>query len=84
MFVLRYFGVSPVILHMFYCSFIESVLTFCLIYWFGTLSMKNRGMLNGVVYKGSKVVGVRQTGLNQLCESRAKRKGIHIMSIGYF
>ena len=65
---------------MFYCSFVESVLTFCLVCWFGTLSVMIRGKLNRIVNTGSKVVGVRQTGLNQLYESRAKRKGIAIMS----
>ena len=42
--------------------------------------MKNRGNLNSIVNRGSKVVGVRQTGLNQLYETRAKRKGTEIMS----
>ena len=57
---------------MFYCNFIESVLIFCLVYWISTLSVKNRGILNSIVSRGSKVVGVKQTGLNQLHESRAK------------
>ena len=43
---------------MFYCSFIESVLTFCLVCWFGTLSVKNRGKFNGIVNRGINVVGV--------------------------
>ena len=38
----------------------------CLVWWFGTLSLKNRGKLNSIVNSGSKVVAVRQTGLNQL------------------
>ena len=35
-----YFGVNPKTLYMFYCNFIETVLTFCLFCWFGTLSVK--------------------------------------------
>ena len=44
---------------MFYCSFIETVLTSCLVCWFGTLSVKNRGKLDSIVNRGTKVVGVR-------------------------
>ena len=67
---------GPKILHMFYCSFMESVLTYCLVCWFGTLSVTNRGKLDSIVNRRSQVVGVGQTGLNQLYESRAKRKGL--------
>ena len=71
---------SPKTLQMFYRSFIESVLTTSFVCWFGTLSVKNRGRLNSIVNRGSKVVGVRQTGLNELYEKRAMRKGLQIMS----
>ena len=80
MFRLRSFGVSPKILQMFYRSFIESVLTSSFVCWFGTLSVKNRGRLNSIVNRRSKVVGVRQTGLSELYENRAMRKGLQIMS----
>ena len=42
--------------------------------------MKNRGKLNSIVNRGSKVVGVIQTGRNQLYESRAKRTSTEITS----
>ena len=80
MFTLRSFGASPKTPHMFYCSFIESLLTSCLVCWFGTFSVKNRDKLDSIVNRGSQVVGVRQTGLNRLYESRAKRKGLEIMT----
>ena len=54
---------SPKTLHMCYCSFIESVLTCCLVCCFVTLSVKNKGKLTNIVATESKVVGVRQTGL---------------------
>ena len=63
-----------------YCSFIESVLTSSFVYWFCTLSVKNRCRLNSIVNSGSKVVGVRQTGLSELYEKRAMRKGLQITS----
>ena len=80
MFRLRSFRVSPKTLQMFYRSFIESVLTSSFVCWFGTLSVKNRGRLNSVVNRGSKVVGVRQAGLSELYEKRVTRKGLQIMS----
>ena len=54
--------------------------TYCLVCWFGTLSVKNRGKLNSIVNTLSKVMGLKQTGLNQVHESRAWRKAIEIMS----
>ena len=75
MFRLRYLDVSPTTLYniMFYCSLIESVLTSCLVCWFGTLPVKNRGNLNSIVNIGTTVVGVRQTGQHLLYASRAKK-----------
>ena len=49
MFRLRSFDVGPKTRHMFYCSFIESGLTFCLVCWFCTLSVNNRGKLDSFV-----------------------------------
>ena len=51
MFRLRSFGVSPKTLHIFYRSFIESVLTSSFVCWFGTLSVKNRGKLSELYEK---------------------------------
>ena len=80
MFRLRSFGVSPKTLQMFHRSFIESILTSSFVCWFGTLSVKNRGRLNSIVNRGSKVVGVRQTGVSELYEKRAMRKGLQVIS----
>ena len=77
---LRSYGVSPNTLHMFYCGFIQSILSSCLVCWFGSLSVKNKGKFNSIINRGSTIVGVRQTGRNQLYETRAKRKDIEITS----
>ena len=42
--------------------------------------MKNRGRLNSIINRESKVMRVRQTGLSELYEKRAMRKGFQIMS----
>ena len=66
----RSFGVSPKTLHMFYCSFIENVLTSCLVCWFGILRVKNRGKLNSIASRGGRIVEVRHTEISQVYETR--------------
>ena len=72
---LRNLNVNPSVLQMFYRAFIESVLTFSFLGWFGSLSVKNKTVLARVVNVCSKIVGERQASLNELYESRAVRKG---------
>ena len=65
---------------MFYCSFIKSVLTYCLVCCVGALSVKKIDKFNSIVNRGRQVVGVKQTGLNQLYDRSAQRKRIETMS----
>ena len=46
---LRSLDVDTTFMRMFYSSFIESVLTFSFICWFGSLTLKNRNRLEGIV-----------------------------------
>ena len=71
---LRNFGVNGTVLQGFYRCFIESVLTFSIICWYGSLSVKNKNVLSKIVNVCSKIVGVRQESLNALYERRAVRK----------
>lgn len=71
---LRNLQVNPKVLQGFYRCFIESVLTFSFICWFGTLSVKSKNVLNKVVNVCSKVVRVNQTSLSELYECRVRRK----------
>ena len=77
---LRNLGINGKILQGFYKCFIESVLTFSNICWFGNLSVKNKNVLNRIVNVCSKVVGVKQEGLNELYERRVMRKAQVILS----
>jgi hypothetical protein len=56
---LRSLQVNQNILASFYKCFIESVLTFGFVCWFGGLSVKNRNVLNRVVNVCGKVIGER-------------------------
>ena len=71
---LRSLHVNPKILQEFYRCFVESVLTFSFICWYGSLNVKNKNVLNKVVNVCSKIVGVKQNGLNVLYERRVVRK----------
>jgi hypothetical protein len=66
----------------FYKCFIESVLTFGFLCWFGGLSVKNKNVLNRVVNVCGKVVGESQMSLCMLYERRAARKAKAIISDG--
>ena len=62
---LRSLKVNSTILKMFYRSFVESVLVFSFLCWFGTLSVQSKNVLDRVVNVCSKVVGERQVSLNK-------------------
>ena len=64
----------------YYRCCVESLLTFSFICWFGSLTVRDRTVLNGVVNVCSKVIGVKQPCLNELYERRAARKGQKIAS----
>jgi hypothetical protein len=63
------------IMQDFYRCCIESVLTFSFMCWYGNLTVVNKNALSRVVNVCSKIVGVRQTSLNELYERRVRRKG---------
>jgi hypothetical protein len=71
---LRSLNVNNTVLGNFYRCFIESVLTFGFLCWFGGLSVKNRNVLNRVVKVCGKVVGERQENLCTLYDCRVVKK----------
>ena len=75
---LRSLNVNQTVLRTFYRSFIESVLTFSFICWFGNLTVKNKNVLDRVVNVCGKIVGERQDSLKELYERRVERKGMEI------
>ena len=71
---LRNLKVSEKVLQGFYRCFIESILTFSFICWFGNLAMKSKNVLNRIVNVCGKVVGERQDCLRELYERRVEKK----------
>ena len=73
------FNVDCTILTLFYKSFIESILTFCIVCWFGNATVSQRNMLRRIITTASKVLGVKQTGLNEIFKVKALRKAHKII-----
>ena len=67
-------GVASDILEMYYRACIESVLAVSFKSWYGSLGVRGKKVLNGVVNVCSKVVGKRQACMQDLYERRLKRK----------
>ena len=77
---LRNIQVSPKILQSFYRCFIESILALSSVCWYGSLSVKNKNVLNKIVNVCCKVVGIRQKSLNEVYESQLKQMATGIMT----
>ena len=71
---LRSLGVNQSVLGNFYRCFIQPVLTFGFLCWFGGLSVKNRNVLMRIVNMCGKVVGDRQMSMSMMYERQAIRK----------
>ena len=77
---LRSLGVNQDILRTFYRSFVESILTFSFLCWFGGLSVKCKSVMSRIVNVCSKVIGEKQTNLNDLYTCRIRKKASGIVS----
>ena len=71
---LRSLNVNSKILQNFYRCFVESIITFSFICWFGKLSVNNRLTLNRIVNVSSKIIGGKQDSLSELYEKRVIKK----------
>ncbi len=58
------FNVSRTLMTMYCKSYIESVLCFSICFWYGNVNIKHLNSLNGIVNQGSKIIGIKQTGLS--------------------
>ena len=65
---------------MFYKSFIQSVLTFSFICWFGNVRQKDKNNVQRIVNISSKVTGTKQTTLTVLYEKQVLRKAARTLA----
>ena len=77
---LNSFNVRKETMCMFYQSFIESILTFSFICWFGGLSIKDKNCLYNIVKVCSKIIGIRQRDLSSLWERQVIKRARGIIS----
>ena len=77
---LNSFSVAEKILSNFYCSFIESLLSFSSVCWFNSLSLKDKNSLNNIVNICSKIIGKKQRSLCSIWENQIQKKARSILS----
>ena len=75
---LRSFGLSPQIIMTFYRATIESVLTFSLTVWFGSITMKETLRLHRVIKTASRIIGRDLPSLEALYQQRLLGRAILI------
>lgn len=68
------FNVSSEMMTLFYHAFIESVLMFCIVAWFGSLSQVNKNRLGSLVNVASKISGRKQSQPVDLYKRQLQRK----------
>jgi len=68
------FHIDKSMMTLFYRAFIESVLSFSFVAWFGNLSLKNKNSLNQIVRWASKIIGEPQLNLAGLYSNYLQRK----------
>ena len=74
------FHVERRMLTLFYSAFIESVLSFSIGVWYGSLSVKNKNSLNQIVRWASRIIGVNQKNLGSIYTNQLYRKASTVLS----
>ena len=77
---LRNFNVDKTFMKMFYSCFIESVLTFSFVSWYGSTTLKNKKRLQQVVKVCSKIANITLNELNSLYKLRSLKKAKSILA----
>ncbi len=77
---LRSFNVDKKLLKMFYSSFIESILTFAVICFFGNVSISNKNKLRNVIKLCQKTIGTSLNDLDTVYQVRATQRAKAILA----
>ena len=72
---LRQFRVDRDMMLLFYHSFVESILLFCSVAWYFSLSVTNKNKLSKIVNMASEVAGQTLNSMAMTCERRVVKKG---------
>ncbi len=71
---LKYFSVCSSMMSLFYKQFIESVLSFCIVAWFGNLNLSNKNRLGSLVKVACKIISVNQIGPTEIFQNSVVKK----------
>lgn len=74
------FNVNNRILLMFYEAFIESIVSFCVICWYGNASEAQKRLLGKVVVTASKLLGIKLESIDSIYKGRVLNKAIVIVN----
>ena len=77
---LRNFNVDKTFMRMFYCCFIETILSFAFVSWFGSLSLQNKNRLQHIVKVCGKIAHIPLTGLHSLYETRTLKRAQSVLA----
>ena len=77
---LKRFRVNKTILTQFYWAVTESVLTFSITVWFGSASIHNKNMLEGIVKTASKITGSKLPSIESIYTTRTLHKATTTIS----
>ena len=73
------YNVDKEILICFYRCIIESILTNCIIVWYGRATQKDLNLLSSVIRQSEKIIGVTLPCLNDIYEKRLEKKALLIL-----
>ena len=65
---------------LFYRSFVESVVTFSLICWYGSITVKQKNSLSKLIKLSSRITGSNQKGLEELYQKQMLKRVDSILS----
>lgn len=77
---LKGFNVDRSLLKAFYSSFVESILTFAMICWFGNLSVINKNRLGKTVSICRKIIGIDLNSIEHTHKVRATQRAMAILA----
>ena len=67
-------------MRLFYKSYIESVLSFSIICWYGNLNVKDKAALAKIVKVSGKIIGATQSSLTDLYSRFVQKKAESLLS----
>ena len=71
---LRNIGINSKILALYYQSCVETLVTSCLICWYGSVNLHSKKLLNNIVNVFSKTVGIEQKYLHNIFNHSVKKR----------